>query len=139
MKMRWAENSHSDHYGSVEWQPAIEGADELKSKQDELKSAFITHDLQESCIRKIMAETYSIQRATINKGSAVNAVMEVIWSHMYTPWLSGANEAGGGIIKKKENPWKTSLIKKGWRLNAVMIPDIAKLLKENPEHLYCQN
>jgi len=36
----------SDHYGCVEWQPAIENITELESKQDELKSGFKTHHLQ---------------------------------------------------------------------------------------------
>lgn len=60
----------------MEWQPAIEGEAKLGSKQDELKSAFKTHHLQDSCVRKLMTETYCIQRATINKGCTVNTVLE---------------------------------------------------------------
>ncbi|XP_057182365.1 uncharacterized protein LOC130549154 [Triplophysa rosa] len=69
-------STHSDRYGCVEWQPDIECTPELESKHNELKNAFRTNHLHESSVRKLMAETYSIQRATINKGSTVNTVME---------------------------------------------------------------
>ncbi|XP_071345452.1 uncharacterized protein [Trachinotus anak] len=82
---------NSDRYGCVEWQPAVEGGPELHSKQDELKSAFKTHHLQESTVRKLMADTYSIQRETINKSKQS-------WQRKYP---------------EKEQASKTSLTQKG--------------------------
>lgn len=75
-------STHSDHYGCVEWQPPVEGEAELESKQDELKSAFNTNHLQESRIRKLMAETCCIQRTKISIGSTVNTVLEE-WSFLF--------------------------------------------------------
>lgn len=55
-------STHSDRYGCVEWQPSIECTAELESKQDELKGAFNTNHLQESRVRKLMAETCNYQQ-----------------------------------------------------------------------------
>lgn len=118
----WGKSTHSDRYGCVEWKPAIEGTDEQKTKQDYLKSAFISHDLQ-SCIRKMMGETYCIQRATINKGSTVRTVMEE-WLFLFeavhlfdhTCTVVGflvQTKLPEELTKKKEIPSKTSLIPKG--------------------------
>lgn len=119
----WKKSTHSDRYGCVEWQPAIEGRDELKSKQDELKRAFTSRDLRESCIRKMMSETYCIQRATINKGNIVKTVKEE-WPFLFeavhlfdhTCSLLGfpmQMKLPEELTKKKEIPSKTSLIQKG--------------------------
>ncbi|KAJ4922354.1 hypothetical protein JOQ06_025891 [Pogonophryne albipinna] len=76
---RKKKSGNSDRYGCVEWDVAVEGTEnraELLSKRNELKSAFKTHDPQESSVRKLMAETYPIQRETINDGTYVKVLKE---------------------------------------------------------------
>ncbi|KAK1893497.1 Tubulin polyglutamylase ttll-5 [Dissostichus eleginoides] len=76
---RKKKSRNSDRYGCVEWDVAVEGTEsraELLSKRNELKSAFKTHDPQESSVRKLMAETYPIQRETINDGTNVKVLKE---------------------------------------------------------------
>jgi len=137
----------------VEWQPAIEATDELKSKQDDLKSAFISHDLQESCIRKMMGETYCIQRATINKGSTVKTLMEEwpflfeavhLFDHTCTLVGFPVQTKLPEELAKKGNTIKDFLNSKGMKIElsddpVQLISGIANFFKETPDHLYCQN
>ncbi|XP_039511056.1 uncharacterized protein LOC120465397 isoform X2 [Pimephales promelas] len=146
-------STHSDRYGCVEWQPAIEATDELKSKQDDLKSAFISHDLQESCIRKMMGETYCIQRATINKGSTVKTLMEEwpflfeavhLFDHTCTLVGFPVQTKLPEELAKKGNTIKDFLNSKGMKIElsddpVQLISGIANFFKETPDHLYCQN
>ncbi|XP_070409973.1 uncharacterized protein [Nothobranchius furzeri] len=77
---------NSDLYGCVAWDPIIEGAmcrEDLLSKRDELKRAFQTQDLQESSVRKLMTETYPIQREILNDDDTTIAVVKDEWPFLF--------------------------------------------------------
>ncbi|KAL3979215.1 zinc finger and BTB domain-containing protein 34 [Sarotherodon galilaeus] len=77
---------NSDRYGCVAWDPIIEGAvcrEDLLSKRDELKRAFQTQDLQESSVRKLMTETYPIQREILNDDDTTIAVVKDEWPFLF--------------------------------------------------------
>lgn len=60
---RKKKSRNSDRYGCVEWDAAVEGTEsraELLSKQDELKSAFKTHDPQVGLQPSIMLCMYGL-------------------------------------------------------------------------------
>ncbi|XP_055067851.2 uncharacterized protein [Misgurnus anguillicaudatus] len=143
----------SDGYGCVDWQPDIELTSELETKKNELKSAFKTKDLQDSSVRKLMAETYCIQRATINKGSTVNTVLEE-WPYLFeadhlfdhTCTLLGFS-VQNRLAEELSRKGKTIidfLYSKGMKMQLVeepiqLITAIAIFFKENPDYLFYQN
>lgn len=146
-------SKHSDRYGCVEWQPAVEGTAQLESKQDELKSAFKTSHLQESSVRKLMTETYCIQRTTINKGSPVNTVQEE-WPFLFeavhlfdhTSTLLGfpVQTKMAEELSKKGKSIKDFLDSKGMKMQqgedpVQLVSSVAKYFKENPGHLFYQD
>lgn len=146
-------STHSDRYGCVEWQPSIECTAELESKQDELKGAFNTNHLQESRVRKLMSETYCIQRATINKGSTVNTVLEEwpflfeavhLFDHTCTLLGFPVHTKMAEELSRKGKSIKDFLDTKGMTLQlgedpVQLISGISKFFKENPDHLFYQN
>lgn len=141
----------SDWYGCVEWQPAVEDTEELEIRQDELKRAFNTDRLQESSVRKLMAETYCIQRATINKGTAVNKIVDEwpflfeavhLFEHTQTLLGFAVQTRLSEELTIKEKPIKDFLNLKGIEIlegPLSLIAGIAKYFKENPHHLMYQN
>ncbi|XP_027869633.1 uncharacterized protein LOC114142520 isoform X2 [Xiphophorus couchianus] len=66
----------SNRYGCVQWQPTAENVTNLKFTQEQLKTAFQTNHFPESDVRRMMAETYSIQRAAINRGNSISKLLE---------------------------------------------------------------
>lgn len=144
-------STHADRYGCVMWQPAVEGTAELQSKQEELKTAFKTNDLPESSIRKMMAETYSIQRAAINQGSTVDTILkewpflfEAVHFFDHTCTLLGfpvQTKLAEELSRKGKNI-KDFLESKGDQVGEdplQLISGIAKFFKENPDYLFYQN
>lgn len=142
----------SDRYGCVEWQPAIENITELESKQEDLKSGFKTHHLQESYVRKLMTETYSIQRAMINNGSTVKTVLEE-WPFLFeavhlfdhTSTLLGlpVQTKMAEEMSKKGKSIKDFLDSNGMKMSGEdpvqLISGIAKFFKEKPDLLFYQS
>ncbi|KAF3841801.1 hypothetical protein F7725_023752 [Dissostichus mawsoni] len=128
---RKKKSRNSDRYGCVEWDVAVEGTEsraELLSKRNELKSAFKTHDPQESSVRKLMAETYPIQRETIND----------------EPILLGFSVQNklAQELSKKEPGINNFLDTKGMKMGegpVQLICGIVRYFKENPDHLFCKN
>ncbi|XP_065145066.1 uncharacterized protein [Paramisgurnus dabryanus] len=143
----------SDRYGCVDWQPDIECTSELETKRNELKSAFKTKDLQDSSVRKLMAETYCIQRVTINKGSTVNTVLEewpylfeadYLFDHTCTLLGFSVQNKLAEELSRKGKTIIDFLYSKGMKMQLVeepiqLITAIAKFFKENPDHLFYQN
>ncbi len=100
-----------------------------------------------------MAETYSIQCATINKESTVNTLMEE-WPFLFeadhlfahTCTLLGfpvQKKLAEDLSKKGKTP-KDFLNSKWMKIELCddpvqLISGIDKFFKENPEHLHCQN
>lgn len=145
-------STHSDRYGCVQWQPDIECTPELESKQNELKNAFRTNNLQESSVRHLMAETYCIQRATINKGTTVNTVLEEwpflfeavhLFDHTCTLLGFPVQQKLAEELSKKGKTIIDFLDSKGVKMQPVedpveLISSIAKFFKENPDCLFSQ-
>lgn len=138
-------------YGCVEWQPAVEDTEDLEIKQDELKRAFNTDRLQESSVRKLIAETYCIQHATINKGTAVNKIVDE-WPFLFEAvhLVEHTQTLLGFAVQTRlseELTTKEKHIKHFLNLKSIEIPEgplsliagIAKYFKENPHHLMYQS
>lgn len=71
----------SDYYGCINWQPVPpNGSDEEKKKM--LQDAYKENLLSESDIKRIMSETYSAQRITLNNQDNVIKVMEE-WPYLF--------------------------------------------------------
>ncbi|XP_041860268.1 uncharacterized protein LOC121651876 [Melanotaenia boesemani] len=143
----------SDRYGCVEWQPAVENITELESKQDDLKSSFRTRHLQESYVRNLMAETYSIQRATINKGSTLKTVLEEwpflfeavhLFDHTCTLLGLPVQTKLAEEISRKGKNIKDFLDSNGMKMPpgedpVQLISGIAEYFKEKPDLLFYQS
>lgn len=143
----------SDRYGCVEWQPGIEDIAELESKKDDLISAFKTRHLQESCVRKLMTETYSIQRATINKGSTVKTVLEQwpflfeavhLFDHTCTLLGLPVQTKLAEEMSRNRKSIKDFLGSNGMKMPpgedpVQLISGIAKFFKEKPDLLFYQS
>lgn len=130
----------SDRYGCVEWQPAIEDIAELESKQDDLKSAFKTHHLQESCVHKLMTETYSIQPATINKGSTAVHLFDHTCTLLGLPVQTKLAEE----MSRKGKSIKHFLDSNGMKMSpgedpVQLISGIVEFFKEKPDLLFYQS
>ncbi|KAF3834364.1 hypothetical protein F7725_025568 [Dissostichus mawsoni] len=151
---RKKKSRNSDRYGCVEWDVAVEGTEsraELLSKRNELKSAFKTHDPQESSVRKLMAETYPIQRETINDGTNVKVLKEE-WPFLFEAahLFDHASRLLGFSVQnklaqelsKKEPGINNFLDTKGMKMGegpVQLICGIVRYFKENPDHLFCKN
>ncbi|KAI4829442.1 hypothetical protein KUCAC02_023483 [Chaenocephalus aceratus] len=136
------------------WDVAVEGTEsraELLSKRNELKSAFKTHDPQESSVRKLMAETYPIQRETINDGTNVKVLKEE-WPFLFEAahLFDHASRLLGFSVQnklaqelsKKEPGINNFLDTKGMKMgegSVQLICGIVRYFKENPDHLFCKN
>ncbi|XP_051799866.1 uncharacterized protein LOC110946856 isoform X2 [Acanthochromis polyacanthus] len=141
----------SARYGCVEWDPVIEetvSREDLLSKQEELKRAFETSDLQESSVRKLMSETYPLQRETINNETDVR-VMKDEWPFLFdVPYLfDHASKLLGFSVQdklaqelsKKEKGITDFLDSKGMKTGEgpiQLVCGIAKYFKEDPEQLF---
>ncbi|KAI7798563.1 uncharacterized protein LOC130567110 [Triplophysa rosa] len=100
-----------------------------------------------------MAETYSIQRATINKGSTVNTVMEewpflfeavYLFDHTCTLLGFPVQQKLAEELSKKGKTIIDFLDSKGMKMQLVenpvqLISAIAKFFKENPDCLFSQH
>lgn len=141
---------HSDRYGCVEWQPTVENSQEQESKQQDLKNDFKTRQLDESAIRKLMTDTYAIQRAAINKGSSVKTLMEewpflfeaaCLFDHTRTLLGLEVQTKMAEEVSRKGKAITDFLLSKGIQMapsNDVLqlISGIAKFFKEKPELLF---
>lgn len=98
-----------------------------------------------------MAETYCIQRATINKGTAVNKIVDEwpflfeavhLFEHTQTLLGFAVQTRLSEELTIKEKPIKDFLNLKGIEIlegPLSLIAGIAKYFKENPHHLMYQN
>lgn len=98
-----------------------------------------------------MAETYCIQRATINKGTAVNKIVDEwpflfeavhLFEHTQTLLGFAVQTRLSEELTPKEKPIKDFLNLKGIEIlegPLSLIAGIAKYFKENPHHLMYQN
>lgn len=142
----------SDQYGCVQWQPTIGDTTELDSKQEQLKSAFEMNNLSESDVQKLMAETYSIQRAAINQGSSVTKLheewpflLEAVHLFDHTCTLLGfpVQNKMAEQLSKKEKTIRDFLDYKGFGIKGTgpfqLIGGIAQFFKERPDQLFRQN
>ncbi|XP_060786670.1 uncharacterized protein LOC132892416 [Neoarius graeffei] len=143
-------SSHSDRYGCVEWQPAVENTPELESKKDNLKNDFKTRQLEESVVRKLMTDTYSIQRTAINNGSTVKTLMEewpflfeaaCMFDHTHTLLGLEVQTKLAEEVSRKGKGIKDFLQSRGIKMapsnNLVqLISGIAKFFREKPEQLF---
>lgn len=148
-------NRYSDCYGCVEWQPVLEGSlDELEDKKAELKNAFKNNNnLPEMCVKKLMKETYAIQRSTINQGSCVNVLLEEwpylfevvhLFDHTSTLLAFPVQKKLVEEISKKGKTIKDFFKMKGVATESMeqplqLISCVAKHFKECPEILIIQN
>lgn len=143
---------HSDQYGCVQWQPTVGNTTELVSEQEQLKSAFEMNSLSESDVRRLMAETYSIQRAAINQGSSVNKLHEEwpflfeavhLFDHTCTLLGFPVQTKLAEQLSKKEKTIKDFLDYKGFGIEGTapfqLICGIAQFFKESPDQLFRQN
>ncbi|XP_027897043.1 uncharacterized protein LOC114159128 [Xiphophorus couchianus] len=142
----------SNRYGCVQWQPTAENVTNLKFTQEQLKTAFQTNHFPESDVRRMMAETYSIQRAAINRGNSISKLLED-WPFLFetihlfdhTTTLLGfpVQTRLAEELSKKEKTIKDFLGSRGVDIpgsDAVqVISGIAKFFKEKPAQLFCQN
>lgn len=136
-------------YGCVEWQPQIEDTAVLQSKKQELKGSYQSQQLSDPCIQKLMCETYSIQRAEINSGAAVELLMEE-WPYLFqtTPLFEHTSTLLGFKVQtklmeefsKKAKTIKDFLIVKGIKVEEIdplqIMTGVANLFKEDPHHLF---
>ncbi|XP_076746561.1 uncharacterized protein LOC143421246 isoform X2 [Maylandia zebra] len=143
---------NSDLYGCVAWDPIIEGAvcrEDLLSKRDELKRAFQTQDLQESSVRKLMTETYPIQREILNDDDTTIAVVKDEWPFLFeVPHLfDHASKLLGFSVQnklaqelsKKEKGINDFLDSKGMKMGEgpiQLICGISKYFKEDSYKLF---
>lgn len=94
--------------------------EERKDKKTKLKNAF---NLPEKCIKKLMKETYAIQRSTINQGSHVNFLLEE-WPYLF--------EVVHHLITP--TPFLVSLYKRNlWRKSPKKVKTIKDFLKMKRE------
>ncbi|XP_023199664.1 uncharacterized protein LOC111610315 isoform X4 [Xiphophorus maculatus] len=120
--------------------------------QEQLKTAFQTNHFPESDVRRMMAETYSVQRAAINRGNSISKLLED-WPFLFeaihlfdhTTTLLGfpVQTRLAEELSKKEKTIKDFLGSRGVDIpgsDAVqVISGIAKFFKEKPAQLFCQN
>ncbi|KAJ4942908.1 hypothetical protein JOQ06_005420 [Pogonophryne albipinna] len=109
------------------------------------------HARKESSVRKLMAETYPIQRETINDGTNVKVLKEE-WPFLFEAahLFDHASRLLGFSVQnklaqelsKKELGINNFLDTKGMKMGegpVQLICGIVRYFKENPDHLFCKN
>ena len=72
----------SDYYGCSNWQPVAPNGSDYEEKKKMLQDAYKENLLSEIDIKRIMSETYSAQRITLNNQDNVIRVMEE-WPYLF--------------------------------------------------------